>query len=231
MRLWLCIAACVLVGTATSIGLVWLPLIHHGRSAIPAAGWSPPAPQVASATSPDGRPFIATFYTRKLSESWTLDHEVVPLPRPGMPEYTEPTLPTTHPPAWTQYPGPDASTGITTTRWGIPFRCLESGESRTLATFPGGRRTRSTPTNGWWAVKPSPARFGAYVPTKVLWPGMIANVTLFALPMAAIAFGLPALVRFRRARGNRCAACNYDRRGLAPSAPCPECGHLRLPAN
>jgi len=46
---------------------------------------------------------------------------------------------------------------------------------------------------------------------------------LASLIAAGFAWRLDTLAR-RRERMNACPSCGYDRTGLAPSSPCPECG-------
>jgi hypothetical protein len=41
----------------------------------------------------------------------------------------------------------------------------------------------------------------------------------------ALMWWWPELRDRRLRRMNRCLQCEYDRRGLATNAPCPECGH------
>ena len=62
-------------------------------------------------------------------------------------------------------------------------------------------------------------------PTKLLWPGLIADTLFYALLFA----GLHQLAgwrrRTRRRRRGRCAACGYDLTGI--DGVCPECGGVR----
>lgn len=51
-----------------------------------------------------------------------------------------------------------------------------------------------------------------------IWAFIVATL----LPTVA-AWRLDAVAR-RRHRGGLCPRCRYDRRGLSPTAPCPECG-------
>ncbi len=62
----------------------------------------------------------------------------------------------------------------------------------------------------------------------VIWPGLIINTTLFAVPafgLVTIAQGwLRAIRTARRRRRGVCGSCGHSRAGLEPGMPCPECG-------
>ncbi|HYD02360.1 MAG TPA: hypothetical protein VEB22_14120 [Phycisphaerales bacterium] len=61
-------------------------------------------------------------------------------------------------------------------------------------------------------------------PTRIWWPGMLANVAVFGGGWLALLAG-PGVTRWwlRRQRGG-CPECGYDVKGLQPGAACPECG-------
>ncbi|MCA9285395.1 MAG: hypothetical protein KDA22_09285, partial [Phycisphaerales bacterium] len=64
------------------------------------------------------------------------------------------------------------------------------------------------------------------LPTKIIWPGFMADWALYAFTLFGV-IALPGAARrgWRMRRG-RCAMCGYDlRREL--SAGCPECGWTR----
>ncbi len=66
--------------------------------------------------------------------------------------------------------------------------------------------------------------FGA-VPFRPIWSGLAANAVIYACVLGLFFPAWSSLVRrHRRRRRNHCPACNYDRKGLATDAPCPECG-------
>jgi hypothetical protein len=58
--------------------------------------------------------------------------------------------------------------------------------------------------------------------------GLAPAIPLWILPAAATllmgAAGAPMITTALRRRRGLCPSCAYDRRGLAPGAPCPECG-------
>jgi hypothetical protein len=107
-------------------------------------------------------------------------------------------------------------------RYGWPVRSLALWKAR---TYPIHARTKilSEETGG----KIPLTIFGARapdLPALVLWPGFALNTLIYAA-LAWSVWRLPfAVRRYRRRRRGRCVKCGYDRTGLAPAAPCPECG-------
>jgi hypothetical protein len=69
-------------------------------------------------------------------------------------------------------------------------------------------------------------------PPRLTGPWMDISLRLLLLPVATItaaAWSLDLLAR-RHTRRGHCPTCHYDRRGLPPTAPCPECGTPPPPA-
>lgn len=66
-----------------------------------------------------------------------------------------------------------------------------------------------------------------FLPIAPIWSGLLINTLLYAIA-AFVVFNARPIVRrisaFKRLRRNRCAMCDYDRRGH-PQSICPECGH------
>jgi hypothetical protein len=68
------------------------------------------------------------------------------------------------------------------------------------------------------------------LPLRPMWPALLANSALYALPwwlILSIPSAYVAIRSRRRKRLNHCPHCNYNRETLAPTAPCPECGASR----
>lgn len=59
---------------------------------------------------------------------------------------------------------------------------------------------------------------------RIMWIPLWAPFSLLVV-LAALAWRPDIVAARRRGRGH-CRTCNYDRSGLAPSAPCPECGQV-----
>lgn len=78
-----------------------------------------------------------------------------------------------------------------------------------------------------WVMLPSAAIHDKSIPLTPIWVNLLAAAPLYALPWFAL-LSLPRILLAARAalrrRRNRCSRCGYSRAGLAPAAPCPECG-------
>src|ERR1051325_5827306 len=70
----------------------------------------------------------------------------------------------------------------------------------------------------WLGGTGHPTHSGISAIAFPLWPLLAASLPI-AWPL-----WLPALHAWRESQRTRCRKCNYDRRGLAPDAKCPECG-------
>jgi hypothetical protein len=108
--------------------------------------------------------------------------------------------------------------------FGMPFRSF--GLWDRCASQDGNSMPFDSASGGAWGLPPSLTPYVHRWPLPVgpLWPGFALNTIFYA----AIAWGLwqiPGAIRRRsRRRAGRCVRCGYDRTGLAPEAPCPECG-------
>lgn len=75
----------------------------------------------------------------------------------------------------------------------------------------------------WWG----PESRLTVLPRRPLWPGFLVCVAHWAM-VAALCLLVPGAIRRvvnrRRVRLGRCPGCAFPREGLAPAAPCPECG-------
>jgi hypothetical protein len=71
---------------------------------------------------------------------------------------------------------------------------------------------------------------GRRLPTRVIWPGFLADTAFYAAVLAALILVPRRLRRHLRRRAGRCTRCGYDRRGIDAATPCPECGVAPHPA-
>jgi hypothetical protein len=103
-------------------------------------------------------------------------------------------------------------------RAGWPIRCL-SGVSRGVWKSP-------PEFLGGIGVPPEMRREAAlydrFIPIRPL-PGLAVNTVFYASLYLFAAFAVKATIRRRRVRRNVCPSCGYQRTGLVPDSPCPEC--------
>ena len=90
--------------------------------------------------------------------------------------------------------------------------------------------------SGWhWCLVPDPSDIGAEGAWHwgVLWSsnqlGRFAGVSvIYPAALTSLVAGL-LWYTGRRFKPGQCNKCRYDRRGLTPAAPCPECGTMQAP--
>ena len=76
----------------------------------------------------------------------------------------------------------------------------------------------------WAAPLPAPGIDG----WAIYWPGLIWNITIIAasaLLLTRLSSGRWVWFGQRGRQQHLCSKCGYDRVGIAPPLPCPECGH------
>jgi len=75
----------------------------------------------------------------------------------------------------------------------------------------------STPPN------PNLSRVRA-LPLRPIWTGLGINTAFYGVMWFGLVSSIRMARRWRRRRRGLCTRCAYDRTGLTPAQPCPECG-------
>ncbi len=122
---------------------------------------------------------------------------------------------------------PDLQVSAYRVRIGVPMRSLEHEQRSVTWTIavPAGYPPASRVDNSGTVPL-----LGSMLPVRPVWRGMVVNTALYAV----LAYGMFVGTRTgwrrfgpqrrRRIARGCCPACGYERRGIAASAMCPECG-------
>jgi hypothetical protein len=131
-------------------------------------------------------------------------------------------------PSYAVFPGTDdAEVTAATGASGWPFLCL-CGTEYEVRNAPGRRPVVTRRTSTFLTSDTLPFLGpGRYLPIRPIWPGLVADTTIYAVPWLALLSLSHALRRWWRLRRNHCPACNYDLRATPLRSPCPECGAAR----
>jgi len=88
----------------------------------------------------------------------------------------------------------------------------------------GGIDVSATPLDALFAPTPWPRP--SILPTRGIPLGMVANTAFYGMVWFVLFTGIGAAHRWRRRCRGLCTRCAYDRTGITPGQPCPECGTL-----
>lgn len=234
----------VITNLALAIGLPW----HALRR-----GWIDPskAGTGEAVLLPGGKPRgyeLARGWRHWMLESWSVYNPA----RRYEPAPVAPTAPDGLPGFVVVPWGPMAPPGLAEPMGTDPDRLDRSPRVSRVVTLASGWPFRAA--TGWvWEIDERPAsaalhlreipvgvvvlrpgaRWGMYAPLAPMWGGVICNSVLFAAAWAGLIGAFAAMARravvARHARRGCCRSCGYDRRGLYPNAPCPECGRAPQP--
>ena len=103
--------------------------------------------------------------------------------------------------------------------FGWPFRCVMCDVEHEIWTFGAGAPQTPERRGALETGLPAFTASGRprLLPTRILWPGLLANAAMFATVLA-----VPLVVRVvRRGRRGACLRCGYQ---LTVEERCPECG-------
>ncbi len=127
---------------------------------------------------------------------------------------------------WRDYPLAE----FTVNDAGWPFRALRDTQSRSR---PGTEQRHGAFVlrEGLYSPSMGLIERPIILPYQPIWTGLIADTIVFGGAWWVI-LTVPGLIRDRRRRRRgRCPTCGYTLKGLAPNAPCPECGKSLAPTN
>lgn len=110
---------------------------------------------------------------------------------------------------------------------GRPFRCLRAVWTQSGGIGDFAYHVIEGIDGARWIQRSVTGPRCTTLPTHILWPGLLGDVAVAAVPMFVALQAWPAyiglLVR-RRRRAGLCEMCGYSRSGLAEANACPECG-------
>lgn len=219
------IAVALLLGTATTLTLSFLPMPLSGK-----AWYGPPASTTLGVWQADDQKLwqlsrgdnawhsVVTYWFMQVS-GYGLS---IPAEDYEAQKYDYRQLP--------RHLRPNNLTDLYMNAWyhetGWPFKALacsvhwkdQIANSDILYTVRGGLQL---PRDAEFNPRP--------IPLTPLWPGLIANLAIYTIAWFALLTGVSTLLERRRARRGNCPHCNYSRAGLTPTTPCPECGHIPPP--
>ncbi len=122
---------------------------------------------------------------------------------------------------------PDLQVSAYRVRIGVPMRSFEHEQRNVMWVIPApaGYPPASRVDNSGTVPL-----LGSFMPVQPIWRGLLVNTALFAALVFGVSVASASLwrrfgpQRRRRIARGCCPACGYERRGIAASAMCPECG-------
>jgi hypothetical protein len=208
------LATCLVLGIAISIAVAWRVAMSSRRQfKDQAVAWPTPTPGVYIVDVSAHEPGWTEHTYSTVNTLSSTDHEI----NVGVGIDSLVTVPLSTAPIPTEAIEYRGCNQIIVSSAGFPFRCVHH------AHWYRGNGLGWTPIadRGFLTIR---ALSDAPLPAAPLWPGLIADTAIYAAFCWAALVCVPVTRRAVRHRRNLCVACAYDRRGLAPGAPCPECG-------
>ncbi|MFG0243223.1 MAG: hypothetical protein ACF8R9_10610 [Phycisphaerales bacterium JB054] len=110
---------------------------------------------------------------------------------------------------------------------GYPFKCFSGARVFHGQVDPRGGSSLFSPSTA--LRSPGFVKLGSMeLPVKPIWPGLLLNIAIVAVPVLVL-LGVRDVWRwFHRARAGECTGCRYDLSGVPDRSRCPECGLERV---